>query len=216
VKISIWVSRKDDGGAESEEQRQAMVAALEFLFGQRDTWSIVESPVPFGWKLERMQFETDPQPGSSMYEWRRVALSKWRHFKEMWSAYEGARGYGNSQVALDVHAYSLAKMVPYLLGVPDEAIDSPTAISRSERARLTRGGRGEVDAEAGKFARVARPGDPHHHEERMPAYPSEGLEFIGSGHLYAKPIPDAFEQPDERGPVGAHEPGPQCGPDCGI
>jgi hypothetical protein len=103
--------------------------------------------------------------GGEMKEWRAVALSKWRHYKEMAEAYEIGKGHGNSSVALDVHAYGLAKMIPYLLGMPEEALQEFTQETR------------------GKWG-------PHHHEERMPAYPSEGLDFTDE---VRPPVPDAFE-----------------------
>jgi hypothetical protein len=201
------------------EQRFALIAALEFLLGGRAELTMDSSTsqdgTPFGYRMNALRIEEGLEPESEMAEWRRVALSKWRHFKEMHDAYEIGKGYGNSKVALDVHVYGLAKMVPYLLGMPEEALmDAPVArAEREKRFRQETLGRWTDES---LQAHKPKPGDPHHHEERMPAYPTAGLDFTDTGYLPTGPAPDAFEDKEERGPVGGHEPGPQCAPDCGV
>lgn len=47
-------------------------------------------------------------------EWRRVALEAWRHYRDnVWPS--------SNDVARQVHAHHLAKMIPFLAGAPDEA-----------------------------------------------------------------------------------------------
>lgn len=147
--IVIEVSRETEF---TEDQRTALIAALEFLFGAGsapDGRSIDEivGGSPFGFQMwglflniwepgsaaeaagqeqlikARLEYPLVKSPVSDEQEWRRVALEKWRHYKRIYEAYERGEGYGNSHVALDVHEAALVHLIPFLLGVPDEAID---------------------------------------------------------------------------------------------
>lgn len=57
-------------------------------------------------------------PVNTRAEWRDVALRKWRHYRD--NVYP--RTEEKYDVAQRFHAHSLAKMVPFLLGKPEEAL----------------------------------------------------------------------------------------------
>lgn len=70
-----------------------------------------------------------PQDEDELNRWREVALSKWLHYRDnVWPA-----PAPRHDVARSFHAHQLAKMIPYLLGRPDLALDdtSPEAIAAS-------------------------------------------------------------------------------------
>lgn len=143
--IVIEVSRETEF---TEDQRTALIAALEFLFGAGSApdGRSIDGP-PFGFQMRglflniwepgsaaeaagqeqlikaRLEYPLVKSPVSDEQEWRRVALEKWRHYKRIYEAYERGEGYGNSHVALDVHEAGLVHLIPHLLGIPDEAID---------------------------------------------------------------------------------------------
>lgn len=189
MEIRINVSRTAE---ETEEQRQAMIAALEFLFGVRTDFDLtVEGGAPFGYTMDSLQIIGEPS--AEMSEWRRVALDRWRHFKGIWEGYEMGNGYGNSVVALDHDVYALAKMVPYLLGMPEEALPDVRERRAPEKPHSIWA---KVDPEKYKQETHGNwtTADPHHHEERLPAYPEVGLEFTDT----TAPVPDAFEHKTEK------------------
>lgn len=65
---------------------------------------------------------TEPKPPvdtEALEEWRRAALEKWRHYRDV------VRPSGNI-VACAIHEGSLVKMIPYLLGMPEEALQDDT------------------------------------------------------------------------------------------
>jgi hypothetical protein len=63
VRIYIEVQRNGSSGKETEEQRTALVSALEFLFGERSTDGLsvdeIMGGAPFGWVLCRIQIHED-------------------------------------------------------------------------------------------------------------------------------------------------------------
>lgn len=69
---------------------------------------------------------------------------------------------------------------PEPAGVDTGTPEAPVTLqNRSERARLARGGRGEVDAKPGKYERATRaPGDMH----EPPPYPASRLHFEEEDH----------------------------------
>lgn len=203
----------------TEDQRTAMIAALEFLFGERpDPHSAAAHRVqpPFGFTMRgmflqiwgpgskeeaageemlmraRLEFPIDRSMSPPSYteeevRWRQVALEKFREYREIYEAYERGEGHGNSSVALDHREAVLAQMIPYLLGLPEESIEMSK----------------------GRHIHKNRPGDPHHHEERLPAYPSEGLEFTGGGEQ----LPGMWEESDFTGGLDEVRPSVQS---CGL
>lgn len=51
-------------------------------------------------------------------EWRQVALSKWRHYRDnVWPSTNPQH-----DIARNMHAHGLAKIIPHLLGLPHEAL----------------------------------------------------------------------------------------------
>jgi len=180
MEIRINVSAID--GDEADGMREALIRALEGFFGMHPR-DLATTAKTIGYKMDGLALIGEPS--NEMTEWRRVALDKWRHFKGIWEGYEMGNGYGNSVVALDHHAYALVKMVPYLLGMPEEALPELHERVREQSRPLRR--------LAEDITSMGRPGDPHHHEERLPAYPAEGLDFTDTGYLPTGPVPDAFE-----------------------
>lgn len=239
--IVIEVSRDTEF---TEDQRAAMIAALEFLFGERpDPYSAAAHRVqpPFGFTMRgmflqiwgpgskeeaageeilmraRLEFPIDRSMSPPSYteeeaRWREVALEKFREYREIYEAYERGEGHGNSSVAIDHREAVLAQMIPYILGLPEESFEM------SKGRHIHKGRQGFVLPPGGYIKQEHhgewknQPGDPHHHEERMPAYPSESLEYTEPTLPEAEygPIPDAFEHKGRKwiGPPHAHRDGP--------
>jgi hypothetical protein len=121
--------------APSEEQHQALIGALEFLFGNRPDFDLtVEGGAPFGYEMDAMMIETGSlRPKQA-------------------EAPESAKDLGER---------AFREAAPNRLG----AIKPPGIYIKQELNNDWIGGE-----ERQKWG-------PHHHEERMPAYPSESLEF---------------------------------------
>jgi hypothetical protein len=115
--VQTWVGRSADGDR-----------AEEILMRGR-----LEYPVELSASAQAAAADKYFGKDGELSQWRRVALFNWRHFKEILTNYEIGRGHGNSQVAIDRHAYSLAKMVPYLLGMPEEALGPKAPVAADSR-----------------------------------------------------------------------------------
>lgn len=65
---------------------------------------------------------TEPKPPrdeEALRQWQEVALSKWRHYRDnVWPS--------SNDIAHRLHAHNLAKLIPYLLGMPEEAMQDET------------------------------------------------------------------------------------------
>lgn len=119
-----------------------------------------------------------------MQEWRRVTLSKWKHYRDV------VLPSGNP-VAIAVHEHGLLKCIPFLIGHPELEItiedEERIHSALSERSRL-KGfrqeslGRPSMTVDGVEIPKV-RLGeswgndDPHRHEEDAMPYPREGLDF---------------------------------------
>jgi hypothetical protein len=154
-----------DGRLLTEEQRATLIAGLEQAFN----------------------FDKD----GPMTEWRRVALSKWRHFKEMVLAYEHAAQHPGtvspSSVAIDVHMWTLVKTIPFILGLPEEAL--PELHERQQADRKLRRSALKSSYEQERLGEFG----PHQHEEQLPAYPADGLDFADGEDPHAIRAEDLYK-----------------------
>lgn len=212
MEIRIQLNRAD-GEKPNEDQINMLIRLIEGFLGHRPG-DVVRSAREAGWEASGLQ--AIGEPSQEMAEWRRVALDKWRHFRQMYIDYEAGKVPGMQSISLDFHAYGLAKVIPYLLGVPDEALpDQQITPKQQPSFQLGQGyvlgptkNPNEFRVEP-RHPEAFRLGDPHHHEERMPAYPVAGLDFTDAelpgmwekadfDEVRQKPVPDAFEHGEAR------------------
>jgi hypothetical protein len=173
--VQTWVGRSEDGDR-----------AEELLMRGR-----LEYPVEVSASAQEAAADKYFGKDGPMTEWRRVALSKWRHFKEMVLAYEHAAQHPGtvspSSVAIDVHMWTLVKTIPFILGLPEEAL--PELHERQQADRKLRRSALKSSYEQERLGEFG----PHQHEEQLPAYPADGLDFADGEDPHAIRAEDLYK-----------------------
>lgn len=103
------------------------------------------------------------EAATELSEWRRIALDKWRHYRD--------NVYPQTEPKYDVarhrHAEMLARIIPHLLGMPNEVLQR----EEEDRSHI------EVSAGEPREDRFDTNDDPHANEEQASLYPADRLDF---------------------------------------